>query len=272
MPPAPLPVLRTVARAYALLWSYRVLLAKAIWPPVIFLVIAEFLYHRIVGNAGGLDRIAAVLGAPWYMLAAVAVAWLAGLKFLLSFSISWRRHLLFGDRFDSLFFKRPFWRYLGFLVLTYVWIVPLLLLSLLPALALALRLAPRPEVAAALVLPVIAIAFTLWAVVRQVPFFTALTYDRPPASWTRSVHAMRGTVWRYLAIFVLAMLPVVLLNFALDAGLNAAHANRHAVHVALGESAFRQAMLFIHFALGAAIGAFTTTTVLQTSSRETAPA
>ena len=270
MPPAPLPVLRTVARAYALLWADRVLLGKAIWPPVVFLVIAEFLYHRIVGNAGGWDRVFAILDAPWYMLAGVAVAWLAGLKFLLSFSISWRRHLLFNDRFDSLFFKRPFWRYLGFLVLTYVWIVPLVLLSALPAAALAFRQAPRIEVAAASLLPVAAILFAVWGVVRQVPFFTALTYDRRPASWTRCVHVMRGTVWRYLAIFVFAMLPVVALNFLLDAGLNAAHADRHAVHVALGESAFRQAMLFIHFALGAAIGAITTTAVLQTSSRETA--
>ena len=266
-----LPVLGTVARAYALLWAHRVLILKAIWPPVVFLVTAEFLYHRIVGNAGGLDWVVAILQAPWYMLLGAGVAWLAGLKFLLSFSISWRRHLLFGDRFDSLFFKRPFWRYLGFLVLTYVWIIPLLLLSMLPAAALALRHAPRSEVVASLLLPAMAALFALWAVVRQVPFFTALTYDRKPAGWTQCVHAMRGTVWRYIAIFVLAMLPVVLLNVLLDAGLNLVHAQRHAVHVALGESAFRQAMLFIHFALGAAIGAMTTTAVLQATNRETAP-
>jgi hypothetical protein len=84
-----LPVLATVKRAYALLWQQRVLHAKAIWPPVVFLVTAEFLYHRMVGNAEGLtDRLHAVLGAPWYMPAAAVITWLAGLKFLLSFSIS----------------------------------------------------------------------------------------------------------------------------------------------------------------------------------------
>ena len=58
------------------------------------------------------------------------------------------------------------------------------------------------------------------------------------------------------------MLPLMALSLVLDEGLKLVHADRHAVHVALGESAFRQATLFVHFALGAAIGAITTTTIL----------
>jgi hypothetical protein len=65
------------------------------------------------------------------------VAWLIGLKFLLSFSISWRRHLLLGEKFDPFFFKLPFWKYLGYLVLTYAWAVPVLALSFLPSAILA---------------------------------------------------------------------------------------------------------------------------------------
>ena len=271
MQTAPLPILGTVARAYRMLWAHRLLLAKAIWPPVVFLVTAEFLYHRIAGNARGVAWVYAVFDARWFMLLGVAVAWLAGLKFLLSFSISWRRHLLFGDRFDPFFFKRPFWRYLGFLILTYVWIVPLLLLSVMPSALLATHGAPKVAVEAGLLVPVAAVLFVIWAVVRQVPFFTALTYDRVPARWRQCVRAMRGTVWRYIAVFILAMLPVVALNFALDAGLNVVGANRHAVPVALGEAAFRQAMLFIHFALGAVIGAMTATAVLPAGNRAMAP-
>ena len=263
MPTRPLAVLGTAGRAYALLWTHRVLLLKAIWPPVVFLVTAEFLYHRIVGNADGVARVMALLDASWLMLAGMAVAWLAGLKFLLSFSISWRRHLLFGDRFDPFFFKRPFWRYLGFLILTYVWIVPLLLLSLVPSVVLALHRQPPIEAKAALVVPVLAALFTVWAVARQVPFYTALTFDRVPARWGRCVRAMRGTAARYIAAFVLAMIPVVLLNFGLDTGLRLAGADRHLAAVALGESAFRQAMLFVHFALGAAIGAMTYSSVMS---------
>ena len=108
-----------MGRAYALLWQYRWLHAKAIWPPVVFLVTAEFLYHRITGHATGLaGRWHAVLAVPWYMPVGAAAAWLAGLKFLLSFSVSWRRHLLLLEKFDPFFFKAPFWRYLGLLLLT----------------------------------------------------------------------------------------------------------------------------------------------------------
>ena len=86
-----LPVLATAGQAYALLWQHRFLHAKAIWPPVVFLVTAEFLYHRVVGNAEGLSgKWQAILVAPWYMPAAMIVAWLAGLKFLLSSGLSAR--------------------------------------------------------------------------------------------------------------------------------------------------------------------------------------
>ena len=258
-----LPVLATVRQAYTLLWQQRLLHAKAIWPPVVFLVAAEFIYHRVMGNAEGLtDRWHAVLNAPWWMPPVAAIAWLAGLKFLLSFSISWRRHLLLGETFDPFFFKAPFWRYLGLLLLTYVWVLPLVLLSLVPAGLLAVSHMRTAAIVAAIVLGLPAVAFVVWAIVRQVPFFTMLTLDPPRPGWRESTGAMRGTVTRYIATFVLAMLPIVALNFLLDLGLQRAGADRHAVHVALGESAFRQAMLFLHFSLGASVGAVTTMLVL----------
>jgi hypothetical protein len=78
-----LPTVATVGKAYQLLWRYRGLHAKAIWPPLVFLVLAEFLYHRIVGNAHGLsEKWHAMLAASWYMPTSAAVAWLIGLKFL----------------------------------------------------------------------------------------------------------------------------------------------------------------------------------------------
>ncbi len=258
-----LPVLDTVGRAYALLWRHRSLHARAIWPPVLFLVAAEFLYHRVTGNAEGpTGRWHAVTQAPWYMPAAAAATWLAGLKFLLSFSLSWRRHILLGERFDPFFFKAPFWRYLGFLLLTYAWLVPAALLSLVPA---GLLAADHDRTAAALAaaacgLPAAALA--AWAVVRQVPVFTTLALGLSRPGWREGTRAMRGTVGRYAAAFVLAMLPVVVLDLALDLGLKLAGADRHAVPVALAESVVRQAMLFVHFSLGASIGALTTMAVL----------
>jgi hypothetical protein len=271
-----LPVFSTVKQAYALLWQHRLLHAKAIWPPVVFLVAAEFIYHRVMGNAEGLmGRWQAILSAPWYMPPAAVVAWLAGLKFLLSFSISWRRHLLLEEKFDPFFFKAPFWRYLGFLLLTYAWVVPLVLLSLVPAGLIAATGARIEAAIAAIALGLPAIAFVVWGIVRQVPFFTGLTLDPPRPGWRESAGAMRGTVTRYVATFVLAMLPVVALNFLLDLGLQLTGADRHAGHVALGESAFRQAMLFVHFSLGASIGAVTTMLVLPQAReqlREAEPA
>lgn len=258
-----LPILATVRRAYGLLWRHRALHARAIWPPVLFLTTAEFLYHRMVGNAEGLAGLwHAVLGSAWYMPLAAAVAWLAGLKFLLSFSISWRRHLLLGERFDPFFFHAPFWRYLGFLLLTYAWAVPVVLLSLLPAALLAAAHARTGAAVAAAALGLPAVAFAVWGIARQVPVFTALTLDAPRPSWGEGTRAMRGTTGRYVATFVLAMLPVVALDLLLDYGLTFAGADRRTVHVALGEAAFRQAMLFVHVSLGASIGAMTTAIVL----------
>ena len=261
--PLPLPVLASVGRAYALLWRNRRLHARAIWPPVLFLVTAEFLYHRTVGNAHGLAAVwQARRTAPWYVSAGALAAWLAGLKFLLSFSMSWRRHLLLGERFDPFFFKRPFWRYLGFLLLTYAWVVPAALLSLLPVAVAGAAQARPPAALAASVSGLAVAALGVWALVRQVPFFTLLTLDPPQPGWRAATTAMKGTAGRYLAAFVLAMLPVLALDLLLDGALTLAGADRHSVHVALGESAFRQAMLFVHFSLGASLGAITTMTVL----------
>ena len=128
------PVLATAKRAFGLLWDHRRLHAKAIWPPIVFLVTAEFLFHKVVGDAQGIIQIWQPLAhVAWYWLTAIVVLWLAGLKFLLSFSISWRRHILLGDKFDPFFFKRPFWRYLAALIVLYVtgciWILVPFLIS-----------------------------------------------------------------------------------------------------------------------------------------------
>ena len=68
---------------------------------------------------------------------------------------------------------------------------------------------------------------------------------------------MHRNVLRYLAIWLLVMLPVFaatelvsLLNHAFDIDVAS-------TPVALAESAFRQACLFVHFSLGASIGMMT---------------
>lgn len=259
-PSEALPMLATVARTYRLLWRHRVLHAKAIWPPVVFLVTAEFLYHRVIGTAHGtMHRLHAVLAAPWYVIAGAALAWLLGLKFLLSFSISWRRHLLLRETFDPFFFKRPFWKYLGLLLLTYLWAIPVLAISSLPELVLVFRPASTSTGAShlLLILPAVVSLVILWAIIRQVPYFTILAIGRRRPSWRSSVIAMRGFALRYAAIWLMVMLPVAALNMLLDFGLHLAHADPHQVAVALGEATFRQAMLFLHFSLGASLGALT---------------
>ncbi|MGI4745551.1 MAG: hypothetical protein ACRYGI_19465 [Janthinobacterium lividum] len=259
-PSEALPMFATVARTYRLLWRHRLLHAKAIWPPVVFLVTAEFLYHRVIGTAHGMmDRLHAALAAPWYVLAGTAFAWLLGLKFLLSFSISWRRHLLLREKFDPFFFKRPFWKYLAFLLLTYVWAIPVLAISLVPALLLATQRTSTGTGInyAVLVLPVVAGVIILLAIIRQVPHFTVLALGMRRPGWRHSVIAMRGIALRYATIWLMVMLPIALLNLLLDFGLQLAHADPHRIPVALGESAFRQAMLFLHFSLGASLGALT---------------
>ncbi len=63
--PEHLPVFATTKQAYALLWRYWWLHVKAIWPPIVFLVTAEFLYHKMVGNSHGLsEKWHALLTAP----------------------------------------------------------------------------------------------------------------------------------------------------------------------------------------------------------------
>lgn len=256
-----LPVFPTTTRAYALLWRHRMLHAKAIWPPVVFLVAAEFLWHKMVGDAPNLPAtVRAVLGSPWYMVLGAAAAWLAGLKFLLSFSVSWRRHLLLGERFDPFFFKAPFWKYLAFLALTYVWATPLFVLSLLPVAGAWLTGHASHAVALTAAIPAIVTAVVIaLLIVRQVPFFNALVLDPPHPGWRRCVAAMRGNTGRYAVAWIAAMLPIGLANVLLDVGLSRFGADRHATTTALGEAAFRQTMLFLHFSLGASIGATTWT-------------
>jgi hypothetical protein len=170
--------------------------------------------------------------------------------------------LLLREGFDPFFFKAPFWRYLGFLLLTYAWAVPLVLLCLVPAGLLAAWHAQVGAALAAVALGGPACAVVVWGIVRQVPYFSVLALGLSRPGWRQSVGAMRGSVARYLAAFVLAMAPVVAANFLLDLGLKHFGADRHSVHVALAESVFRQAMLFVHFSLGASIGAMTTVCVM----------
>ena len=228
----------------------------AMWPPVVFLITAEFLYDRVVGNAHGIvGRWSALLSVSWILPVGAAIAWLIGLKFLLSFSISWRRHLLLGDRFDPFFFKAPFWRYLAFLILTYGWL--LLLFALAAAAGFAADRAGHASTVVTLTPMPLAVAVAVWAIGRQVPFFTSLTLDPPHPAWRPCVQAMRGLTLRYLAAWLLAMLPIALLDLALDLGLRHVGADPNAAAVELAEAAFRQTMLFLHFSLGATIGAAT---------------
>ena len=255
-----------------------------------FLVAAGFLFHHVVGNAGSLsDMWKAMRVASWWMPAGATLCWFAGLKFLLSFSILRRRHLPLGERFDPFFFKTPFWRYLGFLLLTYAWLllVAALLAVLGPATLLhavlivaELRIVLSTRIGvtlagitlpdalgAALAIGVVAVNlllawFAIRMILRQVPFFTILALDPPRPAWRDAVRAMRGSAWRYFLRFVLAMLPIAVLDLLLDAVLTHVGAGRHAAPVALGEAAFRQAMLFVHVSLGLPLGAITTITVL----------
>ncbi|MBV9734563.1 MAG: hypothetical protein JO209_01540 [Acidisphaera sp.] len=261
--PRHLPLFATVEHAYARLWRYRWLHIKAIWPPVVFLVAAEFLFHKVVGNSEGLSgKWHAVLAAPWYAVGGAALAWLAGLKFLLSFSISWRRTLLLGDRFDPFYFKLPSWKYLGFLIVAYAWSLPVLAASLLLAKALSPARSPAAMTWAAIAPPVLAVALILWVIIRQVPYFTLLTLDPPHPGWRQSVGVMRGNALRYAVTWLAAMLPIIAANLLLDVAVQKSGVDVHLTSVALGESAFRQAMLFLHFSLGALMGALTTATLI----------
>ena len=276
--PRKLPVFATTKQAYILLWRHLGLHAKAIWSPIVFLAAAEFAYHKMIGDAHTLSgKLSAALASPWYLVGA-ALAWLAGLKFLLSFSISWRRHLLLGEEFDPFYFKKPFWMYLGFLILTYVWALAILAISLVPGSA---SLIGRTSVCDeptglwqrlgctsgtawwGMLVPGLAIVVILWAIIRQVPYFTVLTLDERQRGWKQSVSVMRGNVLQYAVAWVLAMLPIMALSFLLDFAAQAFGIDVTKTMVVLGESAFRQATLFLRFSLGASIGALTYTALLR---------
>jgi hypothetical protein len=273
-----LPAFATTKQAYVLLWRHVGLHAKAIWPPIVFLAAAEFVYHKMIGDTHSLSgKLSAALASPWYLVAA-ALAWLAGLKFLLSFSISWRRHLLLGEGFDPFYFKKPFWMYLGFLILTYVWALAIVSISLIPGSASLIGGSEACDQSTGLwqrlgctsgtawwgmLVPGLAIVLILWAIIRQVPYFTALTLGARQPGWKQSVSVMRGNVLRYAVAWLLAMLPVMALSFLLDFVVQVSGVDVTKTTVALGESAFRQAMLFLHFSLGASIGALTYAALLR---------
>jgi hypothetical protein len=301
-----LPVLASVRQAYVLLWRHRALHAKAIWPPIVFLVAAEFLFHKVIGNADDVRETSDALErASYWSLAAIALLWLAGLKFLLSFSISWRRHILLGEKFDPFFFKKPFWKYLILMIYIYFFIVSCFLLSVIVAFLLNTPIGyivdylnichdsatcPKtlPEGMAcdlALnvfttcdlifnVIPLIAVLFlsgtmVVWWVCSNVPRLTAIAVGNEFEDAKESSNIMRRKVMRYLAVWVMAMGPIFALAWLLTLINSLFDIDVSSTPVALGESAFRQACLFVHFSLGASIGAITYQALVKDQGPET---
>ncbi len=269
------PVWSTVGQAYGLLWRHRLLHAKAIWPPIVFLVTAEVCYRKIFHGGDTPDKIWSTLGeAPWYWIAGLALCWLAGLKFLLSFSISWRRHLALGEKFDPFFFKRPFWKYLLLLVKSYVLlaigILPMLIALQLPYFIILLVWATltnstvssmeninRWPIPYTLIYFRVGLAILLFAelclLVRFLLLFTSQALGGD-LKWRRCFQLMRGNVLRYLGVWLLAMTPILAFNEALGLAVKALGLDVSTLPVALFEGVFRQAALFVHFSLGASIG------------------
>jgi hypothetical protein len=80
---------------------------------------------------------------------------------------------------------------------------------------------------------------------------------------------MSHNVLRYLAVWLLAMLPVIALSQLVTLANHAFGIDVAATPVALAESAFRQACLFVHFSLGASIGMMTYAALVQGRGPET---
>ena len=275
MNPARVPVWPTVCDAYRLIWTHRLLHAKAIWAPIAFLVTAEVCYRRIFHGGDTLDKIWSTLGeAPWYWIAGLALCWLAGLKFLLSFSISWRRHLALGETFNPFYFKRPFWRYLLNLVGLYggvlLWAM---FLSGLWISVFGVSLHTNGTSETALTFSAsdflqfdapfcVLLASVLWGITRSVPRFTAIAlavktkagHEHAHPGFRTSVRLMQGNVSHYLAAWLLAMAPVIAFTFVLGNIWKALGLDLATLQVALADSVLRQAALFVHFSLGASIG------------------
>ena len=270
-----IPVLKTVGEAYRLIARERWLHLKAIWAPIVFLVAAEVCYHKIFNGGDTPAKIWDTLNsAPWYWLAGLAITWLAGLKFLLSFSISWRRHLLLGERFDPFYFEKPFWRYLGFLLLTYLWLAIGTALAALPFFPItctqvfAVWLGLHCPVSAYLFGPALLVTVMAWFLIRQVPFFTSLALGNG-IDWKTSFHRMYFNELRYAAIWLLAMAPIFAVTFAIGQIVHRLGFDVSTVPVALFESVVRQAALFIHVSLGASIGAIVYRTFVTNPAEET---
>ncbi len=288
---ARLPVWATVKRAYGLLWDHRRLHAKAVWPPIVFLVAAEFIFHKTVGDARGLDGLEnALSGASWYKLAAIGMLWLAGLKFLLSFSISWRRHVMLEEEFDPFFFKKPFWLYLirlvGIYTLSVIYAVGTIF-SILTIVGIvfffrvsfAHAMSPKSDVVAPTfwqvtdILPYVFVFYlcicSLVALRRIMYLNNVILKNVSDFGVRTSILVIRGSQIRYLAVWLLAMFPIVALTQLLSLANHVLEIDVAATPVALAESAFRQACLFIHFSLGASIGMMTYAALVQGRGPET---
>lgn len=137
----------------------------------------------------------------------------------------------------SVLFQKPFWKYLGFLIVTYGWSLAVLTAALLLAAAVS---PSRSLTTWTAIFPVLAVALIFWAIVRQVPYFTILTLDPPQPRWRESVASMRGNVLRYTAAWLMAMVPIMAVNFLLDLAVKASGVDVHLTGVALGELARRQ--------------------------------
>ncbi len=228
----PLLVMATVRRAYEILWQNRALLMRLLLLPLILLTAAIALESRIFGDAmTPMEMRAAVAAAPHSMMLSWAATMSLGVATMLSFSVSWRRHLLLQEQPSAHYFANPFWRYLGFGVAIYLGALLYFLVTfaLVGGVLTVVGLKGEPTLfiaIAALCIILISGAFIFW-LVRHILLFTGVCVDNRDLAWKQASALMRGNVWRFIGIWSLMWLPIsfgsdiiaiVLASLGLDLG------------------------------------------------------
>ena len=116
----PLPILKTLRRAAALLWMHRALLLRLVMLPFLLLAAAASLaYGKLAGlQPNEVGRVLAnVSHADWLVW---VMACVAGAALLLMFSVSWRRFLLLNELPPTITVQKAYRYYLLLFVTAYL--------------------------------------------------------------------------------------------------------------------------------------------------------
>jgi hypothetical protein len=244
-PPSVLPVTATFVRAYHLVWYNRIRLMQAGAIPFLCLAISNSMHLLLFAGIKPDTNIPKYFEQiPHGHLVLYFITELVGAWTLLSFNVSWRRYLLvLSPDVEPFYFRKPLWRYVAAVLLTFVGVMTafallnIILEHLVAIFDPGIRAGHMPAfqlsepIYAALMLA--GLCALIGLILRYYPFYTRMMTDEPHYTIHEIGISMRGNVLRLLVLLFMTFWTLVGCMELLVLPLALAHADPSNVTIAV---------------------------------------